>query len=474
MTNRIVLTLAFLGVGLGGAGLSGCTPAGDTNPDNGSGSGGARVGTGGSSAKGGSGGSNSGGKSGDGGGSGGVAPAGSGGAGAGSGGQSGSGGGGAESGGSTGSDGGTSDAPVAGDTATPPPKGEVGGMGFPGWKYLSNVKMDTTGTGAPVTGNVANYPVAVVLNATNFDFSQAKGQGEDVRFGKADGTPIPYAIESFDAASKSAVFWVLIDQVMGNNNTQSFNMYWGNAAAGDASDSGKVFGATYLGVWHLNEDAGSAEGGYKDASVAGSHATGVNVVAGSRVDGAIGKGVKLQNSMRQWVKVEDAGMKFRPAAMTATLWGWADGFPAKWGSGGSPGYQTIYSSGEAWTVQRETGAKFECCFNQNCGIGKGMNTKEWVHFGIIRSGGNFSLYMNGVKVSGGGAPARNDAKPLGIGQQTQYLDPVKNANEQRSWEGILDEARVMNVAVSTDWLMLDYQSQKPGAKFLSFGVPQTR
>jgi hypothetical protein len=51
---------------------------------------------------------------------------------------------------------------------------------------------------------------------------------------------------------------------------------------------------------------------------------------------------------------------------------------------------------------------------------------------------------------------------------------VKHANEQRSWEGILDEARVMNVAVSTDWITLDYQSQKPGAKFLSFGMTQPR
>jgi hypothetical protein len=473
MTYRIVFTLA-LSLGMGGSGLTACTPApasdGAGKED---GSGGARSGGSNGGSKGGS----SGGAAGSGGKSGGESGGSSGGAGASGGsgdGGSASGGatGGSGSGGSSGADGG--DPGSTADAAMPPPKGEVGGMGFPGWKFSKSVKMDTTAAGANVAGNVANYPVAVVLNATNFDFSQAKAQGEDVRFGKADGTPIPYSIESFDAAGKSAVFWVLIEQVMGNNNAQSFNMYWGNSAAGDAADSSKVFGASYLGVWHLNEDGGSAEGGFKDASAAGSHATGVNLMAGARVDGAIGKGVKLQNSMRQWVKVEDAAMKFRPAAMTATLWGWADGFPAKWGKDASPGYQTIYSSGEAWTVQRETGSRFECCFNQNCGIGKGMNTKEWVHFAIVRSGGNFSLYMNAVKVSGGGAPGRADAKPLGIGQQTQYLDPVKNASEQRSWEGILDEARVMNVAVSADWLMLDYQSQKPGSKFLSFGAAMMR
>jgi hypothetical protein len=348
--------------------------------------------------------------------------------------------------------------------------------GFPGWKYSKSIKMDTTSAGAGVMGNVANYPVAVVLSMANFDFTQAKADGGDVRFGKSDGTPIPYARESFDGAGKSAVFWVSIAQVMGNNATQSFNMYWGKADATDASESTKVFSTAngFVGVWHLAEDGATAEGAFKDASESGLHGTGVNLAAGARVDGVLGKGTKMLNAMRQWVRIDDPMMKFRPTKMTASVWGWADGFPAKWGSSGSDGYQTIYSSGEGWTIQRETGAKFESCINQNCAIGKGMNVKEWVHFMLVRDGGSQSLYMNGAKVAGGGAANRADAKPLGIGQQTQYLDPVKNVNEKRSWEGILDEARVMNVAASTDWIKLEFESQKPGSKFLVHGTTMTR
>ena len=195
-------------------------------------------------------------------------------------------------------------------------------------------------------------------------------------------------------------------------------------------------------------------------------------MAGALVPGVLGKGVKMLNAMRQWVSVEDPMMKFRPATMTVSVWGWADGFPAKWGKGGNPGYQTIYSSGEGWTVQRETGAKFESCINQNCAIGKGINTKEWVHFVLTRTGGTQTLYMNGARAAGGGAATRADAKPLGIGQQTQYLDPVAHVNEQRSWEGILDEARVMNKVVTADWIKLDYESQKPGASSSSTARPR--
>src|SRR5205085_1461974 len=252
-------------------------------------------------------------------------------------------------------------------------------------KYLKSIKMDTTAAGANVMGNVAHYPVAVALAADNFDFSQAKPRGEDLRFGKPDGTPLPYARESYDATAKAALYWVAVDQVQGNNASQSINMYWGNAAAGDASDSKKVFPASagFVGVWHLAEDGATTAGAFKDASESGADATGVNLMPGARVDGLLGKGTKMVNAMRQWVRVDDDAKRFRPAKMTASVWGWADGFPAKWGKDGSPGYQTILSSGEGWTVQRETGARFEECINQNCAIGKGMNTKEWVHFVLV-------------------------------------------------------------------------------------------
>jgi hypothetical protein len=386
------------------------------------------------------------------------------------GGSSATGGMGGATGGSGGAEGGSGGAGGSGEGG----KGEVGPAGFPGWKYTRSIKMDTTAAGAGVMGVVTNYPVAVRLDMANFDFTQAKADGGDVRFGKSDGTPIPYAKESFDAAGKTALYWVLVDQVKGNDAAQSINMYWGKADAGDASDSKKVFPAAngFVGVWHLAEDAGTTMGGFKDAGENGLDGTGVNLMPGALVPGLLGKGIKTLNAMRQWVRVEDPTMKFRPATLTASVWAWADGFPGSWKGGA--GYQTVYSSGEGWTIQRETGARIESCVNQSCAIGRSINAKEWVLFTIVRNMGSHSLYLNGARVAGSSAPNRADAKPLGIGQQTQYLDPVAHVNEKRSWEGILDEARVMNKAVTADWVKLEYESQKPGSKFLVHGANQTR
>ena len=58
--------------------------------------------------------------------------------------------------------------------------------------------------------------------------------------------------------------------------------------------------------------------------------------------------------------------------------------------------------------------------------------------------------------------------PLGMGQQTQSL------MGKRNWDGILDEVRVSNVARSADWIKLDFESQKEGAKLVSYGPVMTK
>jgi biopolymer transport protein ExbB len=363
---------------------------------------------------------------------------------------------------------------VAGDagTGTTPERGAVGAPGFPGWKYLKPIKMDTTPAGAGVMGEVTGFPVAVVLTAMNFDFSQAKDMGEDIRFGKADGTPLPYAIESWNKAGQTAALWVRVDRVAGNSADQSINMYWGNAGAGDAADSKAVFPAAdgFLGVWHLGEDGSTTAGGYPDASGAGNDATGVNLMPGSRIDGRIGSGTKTVNAMEQWIRVEDTAVKFRPAMMTSSLWGRAASFPGRSGPGG---YDTIFSSGEFWTMQKfSLNRVFETCFSNNCAVGKAqIATNTWYHFAVVRMGTSQRFYVNGVRDATGAVSTRMDSKPLGIGNQTQYLT---NAREKRSWDGILDEARVIAAVKDDNWIKLDFESQKEASKFLSFGTTQTR
>jgi hypothetical protein len=380
----------------------------------------------------------------------------------------------------TGGVGGAAPADASAESAPLTPPGPTDLTAF---KYARAVKMNTAAGGANVAGNVDNFPVAVVLDASSFDFSQAKDHGEDVRFAKADGTLLPYAIESWDRAAQAAAIWVKVDRVLGNNDAQSFQMHWGSAGALDAGDSKAVFDTKdsgFVGVWHLDEEGNSEPLGYKDASANEAHATGVLMAPGSRVAGRVGKGTLLQNSKadpkEQWIKVDSekrTSLNTTPGAITVSLWALARSFPARSTIGG---YETIISKGDtSWTLQRRgENNDWECCTRvpayHSCAISKTKTALDtWFHFAIVFANPTQTLYINGLK----DATATDQGwlmgdHPLGLGQQTQSL------NGKRNWDGILDEARVANVARSADWIKLDFESQKQGQKFLTFGPIQPR
>jgi biopolymer transport protein ExbB len=64
---------------------------------------------------------------------------------------------------------------------------EARAQGYAAWQHHRNITLNTSSTGAGVTANVDKFPVAINLNSGNFDFSQAKADGSDLRFSKTDG-----------------------------------------------------------------------------------------------------------------------------------------------------------------------------------------------------------------------------------------------------------------------------------------------
>lgn len=206
------------------------------------------------------------------------------------------------------------------------------------WRFYKTITLDTSASGADIKGDVQNFPVAVALKATNFDFRQARSDGSDVRFTEMkDGEFLPHSIESWDSAGKSALVWVSVPVVRGNNRSQSILMHFGNAGV-SASDANPkpVFDSKdgFAGVWHLDEEGNTTVGGYKDATPAEAHATGVNLAPGSRVDGRTGKGIALKHAQNQWVKVDSEKRKQFDITnkLTFSIW-------AKANSYGEPGGQ---------------------------------------------------------------------------------------------------------------------------------------
>ena len=56
------------------------------------------------------------------------------------------------------------------------------------WKFTKTLQLNTSSTGAGVSGTVTNFPVLVRLVNGNFNFSDAQSDGSDIIFTNKDNT----------------------------------------------------------------------------------------------------------------------------------------------------------------------------------------------------------------------------------------------------------------------------------------------
>jgi len=73
-----------------------------------------------------------------------------------------------------------------------------------GWNHSKRIVLNTSAAGAGVTGDVYGFPVLLRFTEANFAFSEAKENGDDLRFVNSSGAPLPYEIEEWDAGLKRA------------------------------------------------------------------------------------------------------------------------------------------------------------------------------------------------------------------------------------------------------------------------------
>lgn len=345
-------------------------------------------------------------------------------------------------------------------------------QGLSAWKYNKQITMNTGADGSNVSGTVTGFPVAVSLTAGNFDFAQAKDDGSDLRFTKADGSPLPFELESWDKAGQSAAIWVRTD-VTGNSASQSLVMHWGNPAATSSSDSKAVFPTSdFIGVWHFAETANNDAAGFKDATANAAHGKGSAYTAASTVPGRVGRGLRNSNALKNSILIDEAKKDLFNPEPSFTLFVWTNivSFP------GNGAYHTMISKGDGtFSMQRLGGGRtFEpCCWNGSyhmCAVGKMTGqTGVWYRFAAsFTRGSGIKFYINNAMDAEAkdNSTMEQSTRPLVIANQTQ-------GDTQRWWDGLLDEVRVTNGARSTDWIKLDYESTKEGAKFLTFGATST-
>jgi hypothetical protein len=333
------------------------------------------------------------------------------------------------------------------------------------WKYSKIFHLNTTGSGAEIAGRVLNFPVLVRLTSANFDFGQARTDGSDLRFAKGSGDPLSFEIERWDPITQQAEVWVKIDTVFGNDATHSYLMYWGASTPSissgtvtiSESNGAAVFDTSlgFAGVWHMNQ--------VTDAKVSDATANSIDGTASftTTTSGTIGM---AQSFNGQTSKVQASGstsdkLNF-PENSAFSISAWVKTLVLD-----SVLHAILFKSNYQYALQILPENKWEF-FNF---IDKTRwessrapaEAAAWVLLTGVRNGTKQYLYIDGTCVDSSvittpdpSGITRTYNKPFEIGHCSDG-----GLNNDRYFNGIIDEVRVEKTARPADWIKLCFKNQ---------------
>jgi hypothetical protein len=340
------------------------------------------------------------------------------------------------------------------------------------WKFSKKLYFNTSSSGADVSGNVYDFPVLIRLTAPSFDFRQAAGNGEDIRFTKTDGSQLPYEIERWDSSGGSAEIWVKIDTVFGNNVNQHIDMYWGDSSATSFSNSAAVFDTSngFQGVWHLSESGNAkvkdATGNHYDGTPSDTAPVGAEGVIGScRSFNGSSNFIRMNGTANSTLDFPDNGV------YTVSAWVYIDsldnGSHVIAGKGNEQYFlkfkianPNIPNSPMVWEFvdyYDKTG------YNITNSLPSIPQTRTWSYIVGVRKGTQQFLYLNGAladstpTLSSLAAP-RNTGEDVTIGKYVSA--PADTTGGKCPFLGKIDEVRISNAAYNPDWIKLCYKNQK--------------
>ncbi len=322
------------------------------------------------------------------------------------------------------------------------------------WTLRLKITADAGPNGAAITEPIGRTQILVRLFAGNFDFSNTKEDGSDLRFiGGDDKTPLHYHIERFNQKDQIGLVWVDFPDLAPGSATPIY-LYWGNAKAADGSDARGTFDPDQLLVYHFTEENGLP----KDTTGFASNA----LTAGTRDEaGIIGFGLRFDRE-KPLVRIAKSASLAIPEgqALTVSLWLQPD-----------PGVKTavLFSDRDgtnALTIGLDGGAPYALVEGPNGShrvAAKLTLGGGWQHLAFVATD-KLTLLVDGKPAgeAAGRMPAIN-------GQPT--LGGAEVAGSPR-YVGLIDEFRIAKVARPLGALQVAIASEGPDGKLLSLDQPE--
>ncbi len=365
----------------------------------------------------------------------------------------------------------------------------------PSWHYSRRIVLNTSAAGAGISGDLYGFPVLIRLTPDDFDFTQAKTGGADLRFSSSYGSPLHHEIEQWDSAAQSAAIWVGVDTVRGNDSTQSIMMYWGastpstgsgtsgtsGTSATSQSNGAAVFDTAggFQGVWHLGEGGNTVA---LDATANRFDGTSYNMAATAPASGAIGEARTFDGDSSYITMPNTANGKLNFAEdghYTLSAWVRADALDNKYRTIAAKGFRQYFlqvsqiPNPNLWQF-----STFKDTSEWNMSHTPAAEN-QWVLVTGVKYGDQQDLYVNGELIVKSDATGRTyDQKPMIILRDTSENFTIGRFFNEATYplsgagycyfEGAIDEVRICSTARSAHWIKLCYMNQRSDDRLVQF------
>ena len=328
------------------------------------------------------------------------------------------------------------------------------------WGKYSH-KFSVTFTGYTGSETLTDFPVLVKIaqgSPNGFSYTDClKQEGGDLRFSDAEGNLLASEVDTWNPNGVSLV-WVKVPSL---NATTKITAYYGWESA-PAVASSNVWANSYVGVWHMKENAlPLAESSGISTPI--SYKQG-NVVLGY-ASGAIGAAVNC-NGASSWFDVLRADDDDDLDGFTAfTLEMWTKQAEGTWSTSSNPGMiekrpaNNTETSGNSyyWYENKDKeGAAGALFYTGDAGTlryGTGNTVKPepdaWTHQAFVRTTGanrHYYSYVGGASTIEG-TVANDDP----VTASSSYLI-IGGSGKSAKFPGQIDEVRISRTSRSADWI----------------------
>lgn len=315
-----------------------------------------------------------------------------------------------------------------------------------------------------------NFPV--MINFTDIDLKSTSNSGGvvnpsgyDIVFTESDGTtPLDFELQNYASSTGDILFWVRIPLLSPSVDTDIYLYYGKSGEYTDQSDT-TTWNDNYLAVWHL-EDLTDAAGLYTltDNSTAANSSGYLGTAREFDGDGDDLQEVNAPTwlngitnlSISMWVKSDvigtDRGLLYAddPDALDRRLMIRQDATGEK--GGGTNVYRTALRVDNAGTKR-----------NQRHESSDGSATTNWQYLTMTR----VNTISTDLFIDGSLDTPSWDNNQTGVTVNCDKLFIGKGSKDgvTSSWDGLIDEVRISNIALSSDWIATEYNNMTAPGTF---------